>query len=285
MNPRLVADYACKTGEGPLWHPQEKKVFWCDIPNGRLFSYDPSTDRHEQLYDGDVIGGFTIQEDGKLLLFMARGAIRIYDKGGFITIVDEIPGETASRFNDVIADPEGRVFCGTMPSPDHLGKLYRLDTDGSLTEVLDEIGCSNGMGFTPDRKQMYYTDSTARKVYLLDYDASSGDLSNHRVFLDVGDEEGVPDGMTVDAEGHIWSARWDGHCLVRYNPTGTEVARVEFPARKVSSVTFGGDAYADAYVTTAGGDDKQNEGTGAGGLFQVDLGVTGVPEFVSRVGC
>ncbi|MBK36329.1 MAG: gluconolaconase [Gemmatimonadetes bacterium] len=285
MNPRLVADYACKTGEGPLWHPQEKKVFWCDIPNGRLFSYDPSTDRHEQLYHGDVIGGFTIQEDGKLLLFMARGAIRIYDKGGFITIVDEIPGEAASRFNDVIADPEGRVFCGTMPSPDHLGKLYRLDTDGSLTEVLDEIGCSNGMGFTPDRKQMYYTDSTARKVYLLDYDASSGDLSNQRVFRDVGDEEGVPDGMTVDAEGHVWSARWDGHCLVRYNPTGTEVARVEFPARKVSSVTFGGDAYADAYVTTAGGDDKQNEGTGAGGLFQVDLGVTGVPEFVSRVGC
>ena len=105
------------------------------------------------------------------------------------------------------------------------------------------------------------------------------------MFLDVGDEEGVPDGMTVDAEGHIWSARWDGHCLVRYNPTGTEVARVEFPARKVSSVTFGGDAYADAYVTTAGGDDKQNEGTGAGGLFQVNLGVTGVPEFVSRVGC
>lgn len=285
MNPRLVADYACKTGEGPLWHPQEKKVFWCDIPNGRLFSYDPSSDRHEQLYHGDVIGGFTIQEDGKLLLFMARGAIRIYDKGGFITIVDEIPGETASRFNDVIADPEGRVFCGTMPSPDHLGKLYRLDTDGSLTEVLDEIGCSNGMGFTPDRKQMYYTDSTARKVYLLDYDASSGDLSNQRVFRDFGAEEGVPDGMTVDAEGHIWSARWDGHCLVRYNPTGTEVARVEFPARKVSSVTFGGDAYADAYVTTAGGDDKQNEGTGAGGLFQVNLGVTGVPEFVSRVGC
>jgi len=285
LNPRLVADYACKTGEGPLWHPQEKKVFWCDIPNGRLFSYDPSSDRHEQLYHGDVIGGFTIQEDGKLLLFMARGAIRIYDKGGFITIVDEIPGETASRFNDVIADPEGRVFCGTMPSPDHLGKLYRLDTDGSLTEVLDEIGCSNGMGFTPDRKQMYYTDSTARKVYLLDYDASSGDLSNQRVFRDFGAEEGVPDGMTVDAEGHIWSARWDGHCLVRYNPTGTEVARVEFPARKVSSVTFGGDAYADAYVTTAGGDDKQNEGTGAGGLFQVNLGVTGVPEFVSRVGC
>ena len=132
---------------------------------------------------------------------------------------------------------------------------------------------------------MYYTDSTARKVYLLDYDASSGDLSNQRVFRDFGAEEGVPDGMTVDAEGHIWSARWDGHCLVRYNPTGTEVARVEFPARKVSSVTFGGDAYADAYVTTAGGDDKQNEGTGAGGLFQVNLGVTGVPEFVSRVGC
>ncbi len=284
MDPQLIADYACKTGEGPLWHPTEKQVYWCDIPNGRLFRFDPSTGEHETFFEGDVVGGFTIQADGKLLLFMARGAIRICDGGDLLTIVDEIEGETSSRFNDVIADPVGRVYCGTMPSPDHLGRLYRLDTDGNLAEIVDEIGCSNGMGFTPDRKNLYYTDSTAKKIYLFDYDEPTGDLTNQRVFLDVGDEEGIPDGMTVDAEGYVWSARWDGSCVVRYDPTAHEVARVGFPARKVSCITFGGDEYADAYVTTAGGDDKANEGDGAGALFRADLGVRGVPEFVSRVG-
>ena len=283
MEPQLIADYACKTGEGPLWHPLENRVYWCDIPSGRMFRYDPAIGHHEQFYEGDVVGGFTIQDDGKLLLFMARGTIQVYDDGHLTPVIDEIPAETASRFNDVIADPVGRVYCGTMPSPDHLGRLYRLDTDGTLTEVADQIGCSNGMGFTPDRSKMYYTDSTARKIYLFDYDESSGDLTNQRVFVDVGDEEGIPDGMTVDAEGYVWSARWDGNCLVRYSPEGQEVTRVQFPARKVSCLSFGGDNYADAYVTTAGGDDKPNEGDGAGALFRVDLKVLGVAEFVSRV--
>lgn len=283
MEPQLIADYACKTGEGPLWHPGEKRVYWCDIPNGRMFRYDPATGEHEQFYEGEVVGGFTIQDDDTLLLFMARGAIQIYDNGNLTAVVEEIPAERASRFNDVIADPAGRVYCGTMPSPNHLGRLYRLDTDGSLTEIVDKIGCSNGMGFTPDRSKMYYTDSTARKIYLFDYDEPSGDLTNQRVFLDVGAEEGIPDGMTVDAEGFVWSARWDGNCVVRYNPNAQEVSRVQFPARKVSCITFCGDDYADAYVTTAGGDDKPTEGEGAGALFRVDLNVRGVPEFVSRV--
>lgn len=283
MEPELIADYACETGEGPLWHATEERVYWCDIPKGRMFRYDPASGKHEQFYEGEAVGGFTIQANGDLLLFMARGAIGRYRNGQVDLIVEEVDAETESRFNDVIADPAGRVYCGTMPSPDHLGRLYRLDTDGTLTAILDEIGCSNGMGFTPGRKQMYYTDSTAKKIYLFDYDKATGDLTNQRTFLDVGDEVGVPDGMTVDDDGHVWSARWDGNCLVRYAPDGSEEARVTFPAKKVSSVTFAGPDYRDAYVTTAGGGDKANEGVGAGALFRVNLGVCGVPEFPSRV--
>ncbi|MHB1293867.1 MAG: SMP-30/gluconolactonase/LRE family protein [Anaerolineae bacterium] len=282
MEPELIADYQCITGENPLWHPDEQRLYWTDIPTGRLFRYDPATGEHEQFYSGRVVGGFTFQTDGALLLFMDRGAIATWRNGVLTTVVEEIPGELDSRFNDVIADPAGRVFCGTMPAGERLGRLYRLDTDGSLHRILDEVGCSNGLGFTPDRKRLYYTDTPRHEIYLFDYDVATGEIANRRVFVHtVG--EGGPDGMTVDAEGCVWSARWDGSCLVRYAPDGAEMQRVYFPARKVSSVVFGGPDYKDMYVTTAGGNIKATDGEGAGALFRVRLGVQGVPEFPSRI--
>jgi D-xylonolactonase len=283
MQPELIADYQCITGEGPLWHPGEQRVYWCDIPAGRLFRYDPATGHHEQFYSGEVVGGFTIQEDGALLLFMARGAVKIWRAGQLTTVIDEIPDERETRFNDVFADPEGRVFCGVMPTKERLGRLYRLDTDGSLHLLLEGIGVSNGMGLTPDRKRLYYTDSRAKQIYLFDYDRATGAITNRRVFVDVTHEEGVPDGMSVDAEGYVWSARWDGWCLVRYSPTGQEVQRITFPAKKVSSVIFGGPDYKELYVTTAGGNNKAENGSGAGALYRLRLGVQGVAEFPSRV--
>ena len=120
-------------------------------------------------------------------------------------------------------------------------------------------------------------------IYLFDYDRDTGDISNPRAFVQVPEGEGVPDGMTVDAEGYVWSARWGSGCLVRYAPDGTEVLRINFPAKKVSSVTFGGEDYTDIYVTTAGGNDKEREGPGAGALFRLNLGIRGLPEFPSRV--
>jgi len=284
QEPELIADYACVTGEGPLWHPGEGRVYWLDIPKGRIFRYDPATGRHEMCHEGEPVGGITLQADGALLLFGDRGAVRIWRDGELTTILDEIADERESRFNDVIADPRGRVFCGTMSSPHRQGRLYRLDPDGSLTLLLEEIGCSNGMGFTPDRRQMYYTDTTRYEIYLFDYDASTGGLTNRRLFASVPKAEGLPDGMTVDAEGCVWSARWDGGCIVRYTTDGREERRIEFPARKVSSAIFGGQNYEDLYVTTAGGNEKETDGPLAGALFRLRPGVRGVPEFVSRVG-
>lgn len=285
MEPQLIADYACVIGEGPLWHPDERRLYWIDIENGRMFRYDPETGNHEQCYSGEIIGGFTIQADGTLLLFGERGSIRLWRDGIATPVIAEIPAERESRFNDVIADPHGRVFCGTMPDGNQLGRLYRLDPSGELTVMLTGIRCSNGMGFTPDRKHMYYTDSEAYTIYLLDYDEESGSLSNQRVFASNPQEEGLPDGMAVDSEGNIWSARWDGGCLVRYTADGALVERLEFPARKVSSVTFGGDGYSTMYITTAGGDKKETEGDGAGALFRIDnSGFMGRPPFRSRIG-
>lgn len=281
--PELIVDYACIVGEGPLWHPDERQLYWLDIERGRMFRYDPDANSHEIVYEGDSIGGATLQEDGSLLLFMACGAIRVWRDGTLTTVVDQIAAEHEGRFNDVIADPNGRVFGGTMPIGDRPGKLYVLDTAATLSVVFDEVGLPNGMGFTPNRQQMYHTDTPSRHIYRSRYNHQTGALSDQQTFVMVADDLGNPDGMTVDADGYVWSANWGGGCVVRYAPDGSETMRVALPAKNVSSVTFGGDDYADLYVTTAGGDNKQANGRGAGALFRLRLGVRGVPEFRSRV--
>lgn len=284
MEPELIADYECVTGEGPIWHEDEQKLYWSDIPTGRLFRYDPATGSHEQIYGGPVVGGFTIQADGSLLLFGERGAVTIWRDGASETVIDEIPAEQDTRFNDVIADPEGRVFCGTMPTENRPGHLYRLDTNGDLKIVVEGLGVSNGLGFTPDLGKIYHTDTTKREINRYRYDRATGEIDQKELYVRVPDGEGGPDGMTVDTEGYVWSARWDGNALYRYTPGGEVDRRFTFPARKVSSVIFAGPDYRDVYVTTAGGQNKPEEGEGAGALFRIRPGVQGRPEFLSRIG-
>jgi D-xylonolactonase len=282
--PELIVDEPCVVGEGPLWNPDDGRVYWVDIPAGRLYRYDPASGTHECCYEaGVMLGGFTLQEDGALLLFLERGAVQVWRDGQTDTLIDEIPDERDSRFNDVIADPAGRVLCGTMPANGRLGRLYRLNLDGTLTTLLDNIDISNGLGFSPDRTLLYYSESNARTIHLFDYDVEAGDIGNRRVFAQNSPDWGVPDGLTVDAQGFVWCAYWDGSRLVRYRPDGGVEQTINFPARKVSSVTFGGPEYDETYVTTAGGAKRAEEGEHAGGLFRLRLGVHGVPEFRSRV--
>lgn len=291
-------DIQCVLGEGPLWHPLEHKLYWVDIAMGRLFRYDPATHGHEQVYEGDPIGGFTIQADGSLLLFMAQGAIRSWRDGELASITGPDPDQRGFRFNDAIADPRGRVFSGTMAfrkgwsrrlrriirnQAETPGCLYRISTDGALTKVVERIGRPNGMGFSPDHTSMYVTDSAAGIVYAYDYDVETGSIRDGRELLRIPAGTGTPDGLTVDAAGGIWSARWNGGCIVRYAPDGTETACVELPARKVTSVTFGGADYADLYITTAGGNNRSVEGPGAGALFRLRPESRGVPEHLSRI--
>lgn len=284
MQPEMIAQHHTDVGENPLWHPIEKRLYWTDITGGKLFWYDPATGHHQQCYSGPQVGGFTFQPDGALLLFMDRGQIAFWRDGVLESLIDAIPEERESRFNDVIADPVGRVFCGTMATPSRPGRLYRLDQDGTIRMVLEGIACSNGMGFTLDRRQMYYTDSVKGEIYLFDYDIETGALTNQRLWLKVPEGQGLPDGMTVDAEGHVWSARWGDSALYRYSPEGVVEQRITFPALKVSSVVFGDDDYQTMYVTTAlSGGSQEAEGPGAGGLFRLRSGVSGLPEFYSRI--
>jgi sugar lactone lactonase YvrE len=283
QNVELIADYACETGENPLWHPLEKKLYWTDIPTGRLFSYDPHTGSHAQIYSGRLVGGFTFQSDGGILLFRDCGNIALWRNGQCIELLEKILGEEDSRFNDVIAEPNGRVFCGTMSTSNAKGRLYRLDTDGQLTPILDEIGCSNGMGFSPDLKNFYHTDSFAGEIYSFDYDVIRGTLANRKIFATIPSSVGLPDGLTVDLDGNIWSALWDGSSLLQFRADGTLLRQIFLPARKVSSLTFGGDELRDIYVTTAGGNHKALEGMNAGALFRIHSAGAGHIEYFSQV--
>lgn len=285
-----VADTICEVGEGPLWCEAESALYWADIARGDGYRYDPERGDYEHLWKGSEFGGYTIQADGALLLFGMAGQVSVRQDDDSGTVVDEIPAERDGRFNDVLAGPDGQVFAGTVSTDDHSGRLYRVDPDGSYEVLDDGFDLPNGMGFSPDRETLYVTDTGYfrdghdGRIYAYDYDAATATLSNRHLFVDADDAAGYPDGMTVDAEGHVWSAHWDGGCLVRYAPDGREVDRVEFPTRKVSSAVFGGEEYRDLYVTTAGGEDRDAEGPGAGALFRVDPGVSGLPEFRSRVG-
>jgi D-xylonolactonase len=279
----LIADYACETGENPLWHPIEKKLYWCDIPQGRIFRFDPATGLHEQCYQGRPVGGFTAQTDGSLLLFMDRGTVATWRDGKLTEIVESVPAESSSRFNDVIADSRGRVYCGTMSTEQSAGRLYRLDLDGSLHVLLEGIGCSNGMAFTPDSTGFYHTDSFARQICLYDYSIEDGSLSNRRLFAHFETSQGLPDGSTLDKEGRLWTALWGGSSVVRLEANGQIDERLALPVRNVSSLTIGGPDYSDMYITTAGGKSRESDGPLAGALFRSKRRIQGVPEFCSSI--
>jgi D-xylonolactonase len=279
----VIADYACETGENPIWHAMERRIYWTDIPTGRLFRFDPVTRIHEQCYSGRPVGGFTIQADGSLLLFMDRGTIMVWRDSCLSQVIAEIDDERDSRFNDVIADPEGRVFCGTMSTPERKGRLYRLDCDGSIEVVLEGVGCSNGMAFSADLNHFYHTDSFANEINRFRYSPADGSLSERSSFCILPEGGGLPDGCTLDAEGNLWSALWGGAGIVRIDERGGVVEKIALPVPKVSSIAFGGDGLSDMYITTAGGNDKVTDGPLAGALFRFRSQYRGRPEYVSRV--
>ncbi len=233
---RLIADMPCEIGENPLWHPVEQQLYWTDILRGRIYRYDPETRIHEEIHCGRPVGGFTFQAGGGLLLFMDRGGIAIWRNSSVSQLLEEIPAERESRFNDVIADPTGRVFCGTMASAHERGRLYRLDVDGTLRVILSGVACSNGLTFGREGRSFFYTDSFRGEIYRFKYSARTGEITERKVFASFPAAEGLPDGLTIDTDGCLWSALWDGGCVVRLSRQGVVIDRVMMPTPKTSSL-------------------------------------------------
>jgi D-xylonolactonase len=198
--------------------------------------------------------------------------------------------------NDCIADPQGRLFAGSFyydPSCSYpLGHLMRVDPDHSIHIVDEGIHLGNGLGFSPDEKTLYFTDTVARKIYSYDYEAKTGELKNRRICVGVPGEEGIPDGLTVDAEGYVWSAQWYGGCIVRYDPEGKEERRIQIPAKQVSSLAFGGESLTDLFITSAGKSEPMPvmppgydpaQGPMGGQLFRIHLNIQGKAEYKAKL--
>jgi D-xylonolactonase len=288
-----LAEEEALVGEGPVWDPDEGKLIWTDIATGRLFAYDPEKRTNEKIHQGFNVGGLMQNSQGGYLCFIWDGVVLWKSDEEWVRVhAEEHQGELL-RFNDVIAAPNGSAFAGTFYE-DRPGKLYRFDPDGTVEIVEEGIGCSNGMGFSPDLRTLYYTDAARREIYAYDFDADTAAVSNKRLFARVADTDGVPDGMTVDAEGFVWSANWFGACIIRFDPEGREERRIETPAKQTSSAMFGGKELDELYFTTAaykcepgspmdplGYDwEEYSKSYRGGGLFCVrGLGVQGREEF------
>lgn len=278
--PELVANYHAVVGENPRWHQAEQRIYWLDIETGRLFRVDHESGEHECFYQGPVVGGFTFQEDGTLLLFEADRIVSLDKNLGRRVIAEGIDPDMA-RFNDCIADPEGRVFAGTIGKTRESGGLYRVDRDGSVTCLWKGTGCANGMGFTGDLKHFYWTCSTTRTIDRSDYDRETGALTGRRRFYDADPSEGTPDGLTLDDNDRLYSARWGGASVLEIDPTGRAVGKLSFPVERVSAAAFGGPLLDTLYVTTAGGQEGSSSEDGA--LYRLRLAARGKAEHRSRI--
>lgn len=282
---REAANYHIGLGEGPLWIEREQKLYWLDILEGRVYAYHPASGTSEKVFDWDrLIGGIAETEDGALVVLADRGGVFLWRDGGIVkTVIEGIEQESVNRFNDCIADPEGRLFAGTIHLDDpneRTGRLYRIDPDGSCKVMKNGVGISNGMAFSVDLQHFFFTDTLAKTIWKYDYDRATGDISNERVFLQFDPATKNPDGMTMDADGNLWVAHcMQGHICV-YDPDGAEIGRVDVPAKFVTSLTFGGPGYRTIFVST--GNDGHNGpewGASAGALLMMDAPVMGRREF------
>jgi L-arabinonolactonase len=238
-------------GEGPLWDVQEQRLYWLDIELGCYHRLDPATGEHEKVQVGEKVGVMALRENGGMVLASDKG-FSFWDPGSrkLEPIGDPERDKPETQFNDGAVDRRGRFWAGTLGDTNH-NSLYRLDPGGSITRMETGVDISNGIGWSPDNKTMYFTDSTPAVIYAYDFDLESGSIANRRIFVDSSDRPGVPDGLTVDAEGFVWSARWDGYCVDRYDQDGKLERSIRVPAQCPTSVMFGGPDLDVLYVTSA----------------------------------
>ena len=273
-------------GEGACWFADEQRLYWVDILKSEVHRFDPATGKDESRKTPCHVSLVQPTTRGDLVLGTRDGIARMdFESGKFTLLCDpesDIPG---NRFNDGKPDPRGRLFAGTIAydGSDKKAALWRIEPDLTATKLIDHVGNSNGLGWSPDLKTFYWTDTKTGCVFAFDYDALTGDISNRRVIVEVDKSIGRPDGLTVDAEGFLWTALWAGHGVARWNPaTGELVAKVECPAANVTCPAFGGPDLDVLYFTTAqkGRDEAEpSPEAEAGNLFAAKVGVRGLPGF------
>lgn len=249
--PRLdvaVREHAA-LGEGPTWDPVAGRLIWVDILSARIHTYDPADGRRTVMATEQHVGAAKPRTAGGLVVNL-RDGIGLYDAdGAFRWLVHD--AEPGRRGNDAAVAPDGALWAGTMRYDEAAvgGSLTRVAPDGKATRVLPLVACSNGTGWSPDGRLMYYVDTPTRRIDVFDVDGER--VTGRRPFATVEEGAGYPDGLTVDADGAVWVALWDGAALRRYTPEGRLDRVVALPVRRPTACAFGGRDLRDLYISTA----------------------------------
>jgi sugar lactone lactonase YvrE len=271
-------------GEGAVWCPHERLLWWIDISSPSLWRFDPRAARVDHWPLPKPPGSFALRKNGGFLFAFRNGLATLDEPGGELDWL-EAPGLALGdeRFNDGKVDRAGRFWAGTLDrrlgAP--IGQLYRVDPGFRVSAMDRGFTISNGIGWSPDDRTMYFTDTPSRRIFRYDFDRAAGTIANRRVFVEVGPGHGGPDGMTVDAEGFVWSAQFDRWAIHRYAPDGRLDRAIRMPVQRPTTCMFGGPDLATLYVTSARmdlADAALAEQPQAGGVFALDVGVGGLPE-------
>jgi sugar lactone lactonase YvrE len=276
-----------RLSEGPRWDGARNELLWVDVLAGRLHRARPGADgqlRVLQTFEvGRHLGAAAPAVGGGYLLAAGPGFLHVDDAGAIRELAQPEAGRTDVRMNDGACDPQGRFWAGTMAYDEApgAGSLYRLELDGRCTQVLSGLTISNGIGWSPGGTTMYLADSGTGDVDAFDFDPSTGELGRRRTVVHISTPNAVPDGLTIDHQGNIWVALWDGGALARYDPDGSLLATIPLPVDRPTSCAFGDTGGGTLFVTTARdglGEAALARQPDAGRLLRVDsLGVTGPP--------
>ncbi|MEM6821962.1 MAG: SMP-30/gluconolactonase/LRE family protein [Verrucomicrobiota bacterium] len=281
MNPEPIGTRVSKWGEGPVWH--NNLLYYVDIAGQAVLSFDPNTGEEKEWSVDQQVGFVVPCKSGKLLCGGGRGFFYLDTTSGETTdIHNPEPDIETNRINDGKCSPDGRAFGGSISMNKTTGaaSLYRLDPDLSCHLAYKGVTNSNGIVWSLDAATCYYIDTPTRLVLAFDYSSETGELTNKREAFSTGAIDASPDGMAIDANGHLWIAFCHGSCVVRFDPdTGEQLQRIEFPCMETTACAFGGPNGNDLYVTTGINGSKDEEL--AGRLFVIrDIGVSGKPAFV-----
>ena len=274
-------------GESPVWDAAHDALWWIDI-HGRSVHRWTARLGHGAWPLAEQVGCIGLCEGGGLVVGTRSGFAWLDPVSGRREpIADVLNGQRDVRFNDGRADRNGAFWSGTVHERREVGgaALYRLAPDGAVRVACAGVTVSNGIAWSPDGRTMYFADSHVREVYAFDVDAAGGLVGERRLLLRFDPEWGMPDGATVDAEGHLWIAGIGGGCVLRIRPDGVLDRRLDMPVSQPTSCTFGGIDLRTLYVTSARmklDDAALAREPLAGSLFALDAGVAGLPEPMYR---
>ena len=274
MTPEAVVECACDLGEGPTWDAARQRLLWLDI-DGQVLHQLSVEGHHTAVAIDQRVSAVVPDVDGHLVAVAGLTVARLDEDGRVGAVLATLPPDGDGLSNDARCDPKGRLWVGTVDrSGEMQAGLFCVSADGTIRQVRDRVALSNGIDWSPDGRSCYYVDSLLHRVDKLHLDDEGFPIRTETLV----EVDAIPDGLSVDAEGGVWVALWDGGAVHRYSPTGSLDRIVKVPGGFITSCAFGGPEGTTLFITSARGGLPETDLRSqpqAGALFGVDVGVAG----------